>query len=245
MKKTYKLKSAEVGGQVHSDCSLLVDEEAQTAEVLTPAGLLRKNLARLESIPYGAKTKVQLEGAAIKIGSVTLIAGDDATAKEISSVLLGPSRAAEKSSADLRGLQDSVFAFLRTRQRGIDFLLQLKRDPRQANVDKAPSYTGKSEDPGQEYIEGVNLELSEAYTRMGTFARSLKEGAEKAAVEKVYAFVYATCSSQDEFLRKGEQSKETTALMDELGVQTKLNLEPKAGTDLEAILRSASPLFSH
>jgi len=244
LKKTYKLKTAEVAGQVHPNCSLDIDEEVRTAEVFRPTGLFGKNLAHLENLPFDATTTVQLQGATIKCGSVTLVAGDEAMAKEISNILLGPSRAAERSRADFKGLQDSVYAFLRARQRGIEFLVELKNDPRQASVQKVSTYTGKYENPGVEHIEVVNAELSGDYARMGTFAGSLKEGAGRAAVERVYAFVYAMCSWQDELVRSGGPSKETKTLVEELGLQAKPEEEPKAGFDLESLLQSASQLFS-
>ncbi|HME18185.1 MAG TPA: hypothetical protein VKF15_00415 [Nitrososphaerales archaeon] len=242
--RTFHLKAVEYQGKRYTNCSLVLDADALKAEIKKPAGVLSRAMVPLANLTWGRETSVQVEGAVVRSGPVTLVADDIKAAEEISRVLNGEAVGAGRLATRLGALKDQMSAFLRMRAEGIAFLVELRNDPRQALVDKSSSFTGRYENPALEYLMKFAATLAEAHAKMTYAAAEVQESVGTEAVDRIFAFVCATGALQDSFVSGAGLSEEIGAFMEELRLDSEPISAPNAKEGTEAMLRRSGPLFS-
>jgi hypothetical protein len=242
--KTYHLKAVEYEGKTFTNCSLVLDVDARKAEVKRPAGLLRRDMVLLADLSWGGGAPVQVDGAAVRSGPVTFTADDNATALEISKALQGEEPAAAQLAGKLAAIREPMYNFLKKRAEGIEFLVELKTNPRQALVDVSPSFSGMYENPALEYLMKFSSTLAEAHAKMTYAAAEVQESIGTAAVDRIFAFVCAVGVFQDGLVTGTGFTEELGAFMEELGLEGTAVSEPDVKKGTEAMLRRSDSLFS-
>jgi hypothetical protein len=237
--KTYPLKSVKFQGRTFSGCSIVLDAEAGKAEVLRPTGLMRKGEVRLVVLTRDSGAQVQIEGAVVRSGPIVVTAGDAATAEEIFKALQSEAAIKGQPTIDPGVLREPVSILLRKRQEGIEFLMELKRNPRQALVDKSSAFTGKYRDPAAEYLARLSLELAEAHATMDSAAAGGQETIGNEATNRILAFVYAVGALQDWTVRGGKQPAGLPAFLGELGIDVGVAAGLEASSSTEVLLQAA------
>jgi len=242
--KTYHLKAVEYGGKTFTNCSLVLDPDARKAEVKRPAGLFRRESVLLAELTWGRGSPVQVDGAAVRTGSITFTADDNAAAQEISKTLQGEAIAAAQLADKLAAIRDPMYNFLRKRAEGIEFLVKLKTDPRQALVDVSPSYAGVYENPALEYLMKFSSTLAETHAKMTYAAADVQESVGTAAVDRIFAFVCAVGAFQDGLVTGDGFTEELGTFMEDLRLDTGAVPSADAKEGTETLLRRSGPLFS-
>lgn len=242
--KTYHLKAVEYGGKTFTNCSLVLDDAAHKAEVKRPVGLLRRELVLLADLSWGSGAPLQVNGAAVRSGQVTFTADDGATALEIYKALQGQVPAPVRVADKLGAIREPMYNFLRKRAEGIEFLVELRTNPRQALVDVSPSYSGVYENPALEYLMKFSSTLAEVHAKMTYAAAEVQESVGTAAVDRIFAFVCAVGVFQDGLVAETGFTDELGVFMEELGLEGTAVAEPDAKKGTEAMLRRSDPLFA-
>jgi len=242
--KTYHLKAVEYGGKTFANCSLSLDADARKAEIKRSVGLLKREAVLVADLTWGLGTPVQVDGSAVRSGGVTLVADDKTAAEEISMTLQSPAPARTLVTDKLAAIREPVYGFLRKRAEGIEFLVKLKTDPRQALVDVSPSYAGLYENPALEYLMKFSTSLAEAHAKMTYAAAEVQETVGTPAIERIFAFVCAAGVFQDGLVTGTGFTEEVSAFLMQLGVGGEDIAETDVKKSTEAMLRRSDPLFS-
>jgi hypothetical protein len=241
---TFHLKAVEYEGKRFANCTLVLDPEARKAEVKRPAGVLRGGMVPLADLSWSRGTTVQVDGDVVRSGPVTFIADDAKMADEISRALQGLGPAGGTAADKLASLKDPTWSFLRMRAEGIAYLVELKRDPRRALVEKSPSFTGRYENPALEYLMKFATTLSESHAKMTYASAEVQEAVGTDAIDRIMAFVCATGSYQNSFVAGTGYSQELGDFLSELGLESEPLTEGDVKSGTESMLRRSLALFS-
>lgn len=242
--KSFHLKAVEYEGKRFANCTLVIDANAQKAQIKRAAGLFGRGVVPLADLSWGPGTTVQVEGATIRSGAVTFVADDEKSAQEISFALQGRTARSEQLEDKIKGLRGQVSAFLRMRAEGIGFLEELRKDPRQALVDKSQAYTGRYENPALEYLMKFATTLAESHAKMTYAAAEVQEAVGAEAIDRIFGFVCAVGSMQDGFAVGTGSTEELVSFLKELGVDPDMPLGSDVSAATESLLQRSEPLFS-
>ncbi len=243
--KRYRLALVEYQGKTYSKCSVTLEEEAGRAEVQRPAGLGRRKPVTIVSFSYDARTAFSVEGKVIKIDSLKITADDESEAAELERIVRQPAELQKQTVDGLAESERMVAGFLKTRADVIAFLIELRKDPRDALFGLSRSWNDQAMNPLDDYLAVHSKQLSDWLEEMSSTFEKKEWRIGKDVVERMYAFVFAVGFLQDKAFYGNENPDAILNSLKELGVNARLSSDAGVEAMTETLLASShTALFS-
>lgn len=239
---TFALRSLKYRGKAHKGCTLYLNDELKDVKILAKKNrifFLNRQLYFLNkpisvvAFTYDASTTVDLQGRQLTVNKdIAMEAPGRGESSKIAELISQPRREAEAKSREmLLKAEDQVRDFLQTRHEALEFLSDLRRNPRKTLFDLS---LGFATTPGIDPIDATTKMYAERLSKSTEGISSSLAEVESDRAQRLYAVLYFIGKLQDVFF-EGRDPKKLQILKEfgfELGFHEEL-LEDLDGKSAE------------
>ena len=248
MKKRFAVKDVEHLGSVYAEGSIEIDDGRH--EIVFRAakkGLFSEKELVLGTLAYSAEVFPQFQGSTLRTDNISVSVLTERDRQAISEILSQPLRELKnKIAQNLSKAAKTMRDMLLARAESLDYMMQLRQNPRKALFDYSPEILSSQDNPIEFTIESQKAKIAASLSlfKEQLFQQQAEGGIKKDMRDDLYAISISIGAAQDAmFLGGGDKLKAAADILQEADLSIPSVSDGSIHSFTETLINEASSKF--